>query len=305
MQLRQRPDPVLAAGKVLIDVKAIGVNPVDTYIRAGKYGPKEFPYTPGTDAAGVVMAIGTGVEHCAPGDRVYVYGGEPGAYADRMLCEAARVYPLPDSMSFEQGAAIGVPYATAYRAAFIRGNAMPAETVLVHGGTGGVGLAAVQLLRRDGLTVFATGGSEKGLKLVRDHGANLAFDHRTSNYRDEILRATNGNGVDLILEMLANVNLGHDLAMLNKHGRVVVIGSRDTVTIDPREMMKRDSDIRGMSLMHSDSDELKQIHSALGAGFSDGTLVPVIDRTFALPDAGAAHEAVMQDGSHGKIVLKP
>ena len=304
LKLTDVPDPHIEPGKVLVDVKAVGVNPVDTYIRAGKYGPKQFPFTPGTDAAGVVAAVGDGVTTVKTGDRVYVYGGAPGAYAAKVLCDSARVYPLPDRLSFEQGAAVGVPYATAYRAAFIRGQARAGESVLVNGATGSVGQAACQLLVRAGLDVFATGGSDEGLTLVRNFGVSHVFNYHTAGYRDGIVKQS-GGGVNLILETVANKNLSDDLPMLAKHGRVVVIGSQGTVEINPRDLMSRDTDIRGMSLMHSDAAELKGIHMALGAGFADGTLTPVVAKSFPLADAAKAHEAVSNGGSNGKIVLTP
>jgi NADPH2:quinone reductase len=299
------PDPQPAAGQVLVRTKAIGVNPVDTYIRSGKYGPRPFPFTPGTDAAGLVESVGSDVIGIKPGDRVYIYGSVDGAYADMILCKQSQIHPLPSRLTFEQGAAIGIPYGTAYRALFIRGHAQPNETVLVHGASGGVGTAAVQLAVNAGCKVIGTAGTDTGLKLVLQQGAQHAFNHRDGGYLEKILSATGGQGVEVIVEMLANINLDKDLGLLAKQGRVVVIGNRGRIEIDPRQTMLKDSDIRGMSLMHADETELASIHAALGAGFANGTLTPVIGRTFPLKEAAQAHEAVMEPGSHGKIVLIP
>jgi NADPH2:quinone reductase len=212
---------------------------------------------------------------------------------------------LPDGISFPQGAAIGVPYATAYRALIQRGAAVRGETVLIHGASGGVGLAAVQLARSHGLRVLGTVGTERGRQLVGEQGADQVFDHRAPNYLDQIREATGGGGVNLILEMLANANLGKDLTLLAPRGRVVIIGSRGPVEIDPRNAMSRDADIRGMVLFNTPAADLADIHAALFAGLAVGDLRPIIGREFPLAKASEAHEAVMQPGAFGKIVLIP
>lgn len=303
LKLEQVPDPQPGPGQVVVRIKAVGVNPVDTYIRAGKYGPKQFPFTPGTDAAGVVEAVGAGVLNVKVGQRVYIYGTATGAYAEKCLCTATQVHPLPDRLSFEQGAAVGVPYGTAYRALFIRGKARPNETLLVHGASGGVGTATVQLARNLGMVVFGTAGSDAGLQLLKRLGVAHALNHHDDKHLQQLMQLTHDRGVDLIIEFLANVNLNKDLGVLAKHGRVVVVGSRGTVEIDPRQTMTKDSDIRGMSLMHSDEAELALIHAALGAGFANGTLEPIIGARFPLAEVAKAHEAVMGKSASGKIVL--
>lgn len=298
-------DPAPAAGQVLVRAKAVGVNPVETYIRAGWYGPKDFPYTPGADAAGVVESVGEGVTRFKPGDRVYTAGTLSGAYAELVLCDARAVHPLPANVTFQQGAALGVPYATAYRALHVRGQALPGETVLVHGASGGVGTAAVQLARAHGCRVFGTAGTEQGLLLVTEQGAHEVFDHKSPDYTQRVLESTAGAGVDLVLEMLANVNLDKDLKLLAKRGRIVVIGSRGRIEIDPRDTMARDADIRGMSLVHADDRELASIHAALTAGLENATLRPVVGKQLPLSDAPQAHREVMESPHHGKVILIP
>ena len=212
---------------------------------------------------------------------------------------------MPANVSFAQGAAMGTPYATAYRGLLQRAVAEPGETVLVHGASGGVGTAAVQLARAHGLRVFGTAGSDEGLKLVRDQGAHEVFDHSAPEHFEQVMKATGGRGVDVIVEMLANVNLGEDLTILAKGGRVVIIGSRGRVEIDPRDTMQRDADVRGMILPNTPPTELANIHAALVAGLKNGTLRPVIGKEFPLADAAQAHRAVMEPGAMGKIVLVP
>ena len=247
--LEEVPKPQPGAGQVLVRMHAIGVNPVETYIRAGTYAYKPvLPYTPGNDGAGVVEQVSADVNEFKPGDRVYTAGSISGTYAEFALCKAEQVHPLPANVSFAQGAAMGTPYATAYRGLFQRGEAKPGETVLVHGASGGVGTAAVQLARARGLRVFGTAGSDEGRKLAREQGAHGVFDHRAPDHLIQIMKATGGRGVDVIVELLANVNLGKDLTILAKGARVAIIGSRGRVEIDPRDAMQRDADLRGMAM---------------------------------------------------------
>lgn len=306
LELGTLPDPVPGWGQVVVQLEAIGVNPVDTYIRSGNYAAKpKLPYTPGMDGAGVVAALGGGVTHLCEGQRVYVAGSLSGTYAERTLCDASHVHPLPEKASFAQGAALGVPYATAQVGLFARGQALPGETVLVHGGTGGVGLAAIQLARAAGMQILATGGTDAGRQLCREQGAHAVFDHRAPDYLDHILHHTSGRGVDLILKMLANVNLGKDLTLLARGGRVVIIGSRGPVEINPRDLMARNADIRGVMLAQTPPDELARVHAALRGGLETGALQPVIGHEFPLCEAAKAHETVLAPGAMGKIILVP
>ena len=305
LKLADVPDPKPGGGQLVVRVQAIGVNPVDTSIRAGWYGKRDMPYTPGSDAAGVVETIGDGVTKVRPGDRVYTHGTISGAYAERALCDERRVFPLPDKLTFQQGAAIGVPYGTAYYAIHFRAQIKPAETVLVHGASGGVGTAAVQLTRLIGATVVGTAGTDQGRQLVREQGAHHVLDHRSADYLEQLKKLTNDRGADVILEMLANVNLGKDLTILAKNGRVIVIGSRGKVELDPRDAMSREADIRGMTMNIVTDEQIAIVHAGLAPGFANGTLKPVVGKVMPLADAAKAHVAVMESGSYGKIVLVP
>src|SRR2546425_1263707 len=226
LKLEEVPDPKPGAGDVLVRIRAAGVNPVDAYIHTGTYVRKPpLPYTPGFDGAGDVEAVGAGVTDVKPGDRVYVAGpGKTGVgagtYAELAVCLPSQLHPLPARGSFAQGAALGVPYCTAYRALFQRAWAKPGDTVLVHGATGGV-------------------------------------------------------------------------------------GNRGRVEIDPRQAMGRDAAILGMTLFNVSDADFVEIHAALIAGLTNGTLNPVVGREMPLADAARAHQAVMEPGAHGKIVLVP
>lgn len=305
LKFEEVPDPKPGPAQVLISVRAIGVNPVETYIRSGIYGPKQFPYIPGTDVGGVVEEVGQNVKQFKKGDRVYTNSSVSGAYAQRVVCEISQVHPLPENVSFEQGAAMGVPYATAYRALFLRGQIRAGETLLIHGASGGVGTAAVQLAHAHGAVVIGTGGTEEGRKLVKRQGADHVLDHHSPDYLKQLMTLTDNRGVDAIIELLANVNLAKDLTVLAKYGRVIVVGNRGSIEINPRDTMSRDASILGMSLMNATEAELKQIHAGLVAGLANGTLVPVIGREMPLSDAAKGHEQILKPGSHGKIVLKP
>jgi NADPH2:quinone reductase len=306
LKLEEVQEPKPGPGQVLVKVHAAGVNPVDCYIRSGLYPLKPaLPFTPGMDGAGVVESVGEGVTRVKVVDRVYVAGTVSGSYAEKTLCEEARVFRLPQKVSFAQGASLGVPYGAAYRALFHRAEAVPGEVVLVHGASGGVGIAAVQLARAAGMQVIGTSGTQKGRSLVRERGAHHVFDHHAPDYMEQILRLTGGSGVDVILEMLANVNLGKDLGILAHEGRVVVIGSRGTVEIDPRDAMRRDAAILGMVLMNAAECDIFSIHAALGAGLENGSLNPVVGKEMPLNEAARAHHEIMESSAYGKIVLIP
>jgi NADPH2:quinone reductase len=299
LELQEIPTPVPAPGQILVRLHAAGVNPVETYIRSGKYARlPALPYTPGTDAAGIVEQSSDPA--FPPGARVYLTGSLTGTYAEQALCTPVQLFPLPARITFQQGAAIGIPYGTAAWALFHRGQARPGETLLIHGASGGVGLAALQLARSANLRVFGTAGTPQGLDLIKQNGATLAFNHHDPAYLDQIKAATDGRGLDIILEMLANKNLGHDLTLIGPSGRVIVIGSRGPVEIDARNIMARNADIRGIML---NSASAPTLYPPITAALDSGALTPVIAQTFPLKDAPRAHDQILTPGAQGKIIL--
>jgi NADPH2:quinone reductase len=306
LKLEEVPTPQPGPNQVLVRIHAVGVNPVDTYLRSNtdNRGPK-LPYTPGSDAAGIVEAVGSGVTEVKVGDRVYVGGTPSGAYAELCLCGPGQVHPLPANATFPQGAAMNVPYGTAYQALFNRAHGQAGEIVLVHGASGGVGIAAVQLARARGLTVIGSAGTERGRKLVLAEGAHHVLDHTAPGYLDECLRLTGGYGPAIIMEMLANMNLQKDLGIIGMHGRIVVIGNRGTVEINARFAMNKNATILGMALNHASPLERAGIHAALVEGLRNGTLRPVIAQELPISHAARSHEAVMAPGHHGKVILVP
>ena len=310
LELAEVPEPHAGTGQVRVRMHAIGVNPYDTYMRAGGYAIKpDLPYTPGADAAGVIDQVGDGVSQWTAGERVYVSGTAAGkahgAYAQYAVCLPDQVHRLPGRISFAQGAGLFVPYVTAWRALFGRADTRAGDTVLIHGASGGVGVAATQFAVAVGATVVGTAGSDDGLAVVRAQGAHHTINHRQQGYLDEITAKCGGRGPDVILEMLANVNLDHDFNVVAPGGRVVVIGNRGRVEIDARKIMSKDISVFGLALWGISADEARRAHQAIIAGLESGALNPVVGTEMPLHDAAVAHRRVMEPGARGKIVLVP
>jgi NADPH2:quinone reductase len=305
MKIEEIPTPEPSGSQVLVKIMAAGVNPVDTYMRTGNHAhAPSLPYTPGKDGAGVVEKVGEQVTKFNLGDRVYTSGTLTGTYAEYALCSEEQLGSLPDNVSFEQGAGVWTPYATSYRALFQKANAKAEETVLIHGASGGVGIAAIQWAKNRGLTVYGTASSDEGKRLVREQGADSVFDHSADGYLGEIREQNGDRGVDIIIEMLANVNLQKDFEALAMFGRITVVGNRGSLEFNPRAAMTKDATIYGMSLFNAPQSAFDEIHAALFKGLSEGFLNPIIDQTFSLADAPASHEAVIGDKAHGKIILQ-
>src|SRR5579883_2681089 len=289
MQLEEVPDPIVKEGQVLIRIHASGVNPLDTYLRSGikvgDYTPT-LPYTPGNDAAGIVEAVGEGVTNVNIGDRVYA---QPltGSYAELALCDAKKVYPLPAKISFAGGTCINVPCRTAYYSLFKLAHAAPGEMVLVHGASGSVGSAAVQVAVEGGLRVIGTAGSEAGIELVKNLGAHYVFNHRDPNYLNQIREVA--SGIDVILEMAASANLTKHISLMNPGGRIVGLGIS----------------IIGFRLSLIDEKTNEHIHAALYRSLENGSLNPIVDQEILLAEAPRAHYAIEKSGSLGRICLVP
>ena len=310
LKYEEAEDPKAGPGEVVIDIKAAGINPADTYMRGGAYAIKpDLPYTPGGDAAGVVAEVGHDVTEFAIGDAVFVgvaMGFDmTGCYAQKVVRAAGDVLPLPAGVNFAQASALGVPYATAHYGLFARGGAKAGETVFIHGASGSVGTAAIQLAKRAGLNVIGSAGTSRGLQLVLDQGASHAVDHTREGYLDEVRALCDGNGPELILEMLADVNLAADLDLVAKYGRIIIIGNRGEITINPRMTMMKELDVRGLALFNGAPELMREIMSDLVAGLEDGSLDPIVGREMPLAEAAAGHVAVLEPGAFGKIVLVP
>ena len=299
------PIPKLGEGDVLVRVRAVGVNPVETYIRSGTYARKpNLPAILGNDCAGVVEDVGSKVTSIKKGDRVFTSQTHSGCYAQFTIAPATGVHPLHSELSFEQGAGLSTPYLTAYRALLVRGGAKPSETVLVHGASGGVGIAAVQIARAVGMKVLGTAGTSKGTELVKQAGAHAVFNHRKEGYLDEIKQASAESGVDVIVENAAHINLGKDLSLLAKGGRVAVVGSRGPTEVNPRDTMSREAAVFGVMLFNASEKERREMHAAIQGGMEAGWLRPIVGKRFPLESASKAHEDIINgSGALGKMVL--
>lgn len=303
------PDP--GANQVRIRVMAAGVNPVDTYVRSGAYGDRPMPAALGFDAAGEIDAVGPGVDASVIGTRVYTCTALPGAYAQFAIVDIDRTYPLPDNISFDQGAAIGIPYATAYAALHQHASTNATSTVFVHGGSGGVGIPTIELAKLAGARVAASCGTDAGEEILKAHGADIIVRHDKDGYLNTLISqvSTPGPagqvGIDTIVEMAAHINLGNDLTLLNNRGTVVVVGSRGPVQINARDVMRRDARIQGMLLFNLTSEERQEIHSKLYPLLLDGVLNPRVATKLPLDAVRDAHVNVLKSGIGGKIVLNP
>jgi len=302
------PTPRPGPGEVLIGIRAAGVNPADTYMLTGGYAIRpDLPYIPGGDCTGFIAGLGEGVDSFAVGDRVFVSAALgrdlSGCYAEYATRPAENVIPLPGNVDFASAAALGVPYITAHLALFGRGRARAGENLFIHGASGAVGIAATQLARRAGLRVLGSAGSAAGLDRVRAEGADLVVDHGANGYLDHIREATGGAGPDLILEMLANINLAADMELAAKRGRIVIIGCRGDVTISPRVAMMKELDILGTAIWNMERDEVVASLRDVIAALTEGSLAPVVGRSYPLAEAAEAHRELMRPGTNGKIVL--
>merc|ERR1719228_2375406 len=249
----QVPIPEVGDEQVMVRVIFAGINPVETYIREGQYSRlPELPYCPGTDAAGYVQQVGRRVTNLKVGDRVFVSGNSSisnnsGSYAQYVVTDSTYVFPLHPRLSFAQGASLGVPFFTAYKALILRAQTRPGETVLIHGASGAVGTAAVQIARALGALVVGTAGTKEGMDVVSQCGAHHVFNHNHKNYEKKMVDHL-GTGFDVIIEHLANINLGHDVQMLKERARVMVVGCRGGVNINPRHLMLPEASIRGVNI---------------------------------------------------------
>jgi NADPH:quinone reductase len=231
--------------------------------------------------------------------------GWSGAYAELAVVDAAGVHPLPSTLSYGQGAAVGVPCVTAWRALFQKAGLRPGETVLIHGASGGVGVPATQLASDAGAVVIGTAGSAAGAEVVRDAGASHVLDHSAPGYLEQLPDLTGGRGVSVVVEMLADVNLEQDLGILAIGGRVVVVGSRGRLEFTPRLTMIKEATIMGTALWNASESETTSALSAVAAKLRSGVLRPVVGEELPLREAAAAHRRILEPGARGKLILVP
>ncbi len=309
LHYKEIEDVIAGKGEVCVQLHAAGVNPSDTYTLTGTYAfcIPQLPYTPGSDGAGIVEAVGEGVTNVCVGDRVFVASlksGGTGTFASKIVCDSASVHPLPEAVTFEQGAALGVPALTAYRALFQRAGLREGQTVLIHGASGGVGLLVVQMAKAVGAKVIGTASKPQGKELVRQAGADTVIDHVTDETIQYVLEVTDGRGPDVIIEFLANVNLETDLKMIAQFGKIVVIGNRGSIEINPRLAMQKECDILATALWNTPQEDYVKLIEGVGDMLASGDLRPIIGTTLLLEQASEAFEMFAKGCNNGKLVLK-
>jgi NADPH:quinone reductase len=288
--------------EVLIRVKAAGINPVDAMYRDGRI-PTVLPFTPGSDCAGVVEAVGSDVHHLKVGDRVFAGSVIQRSYAEFMICISSFVYRLPEKMSFIQGSALYIPYFTAYRALVRHGKLQKGDTVVIHGATGGVGIAAVQIAKTLGAITIATGGTDYGRELLKSIGTTHIIDHHNPDHYDKIMKLTHMKGADVLLE-IASGFFRADMDIMAPFGRIVsIVGG--TFELPVHELMHKDISITGMDVFNTPDDEKKEIAAWLTGQLEKGAFSPIIRKEFRLSEAARAHEFLALPGAAGKLILIP
>ncbi|GMT28912.1 hypothetical protein PFISCL1PPCAC_20209 [Pristionchus fissidentatus] len=287
------PVPTISQpNEVLIEVYTAGINPVDTYIRSGNYAVlPSLPYIPGRDGCGVVKEIGTGVKHVNIGDRVWFLATKSGATAE--ITVSSKVFPLPQALTWLEGACLGVPYLTAHRALFTKGLLKESDRVLIHGASGGVGLAACQLARHSGAAlVVGTAGSIEGKTAVDRNGAHKSVCHAESDYMKQ-LKEIAPNGFDLIIEMAAHLNLSSDLNLLSPGGRIGIVGSRGDISISPRALMQKESSMYGVTLAGATMDEMYECSSMMLDMFTSTPYRPQWRQVYGIEELHKGHSDII------------
>jgi NADPH:quinone reductase-like Zn-dependent oxidoreductase len=329
LQVQERPDPPVGAGEVRIAVKAAGINFADTMARVGLYpdAPKP-PCVMGYEVAGEVESLGEGAGDFAVGDRVMA-GTRFGGQAELVTVPADQVLPLPERLSFEQGAAFPVNYGTAYAALIIMGSLREGDRVLIHAAGGGVGIAATQIARNVGAEIFGTASPSKH-DAIRAQGVTHAIDYRSQDFAAETMRITGGEGVDLIIDALGPTSFRKDYRLLRSGGRVVMYGLSEVTKESGRDipaalkslakmplatipwwkslaLMNENKGVFGLNMLKwwDREGSLDRVTEPLMADLEAGRLEPVVAEAFPFERAGEAHEFIAQRRNVGKVVLFP
>ena len=328
LRVEERPDPPVGPGEVRIAVRAAGINFADLMARSGVYpdAPPP-PCVVGYEVAGEVESLGEGVESHSVGDRVLA-GTRFGGYAELVTVPAEQVLPLPEELSFEQGAAFPVNYGTAYAALVIMGGLKPGERVLIHAAAGGVGIAATQIAKRIGAEIFGTASPAKH-DAIRAQGVDHPIDYRNLDFADEAMRITGGVGLDLIIDAIGPTSFRKDYRILRPGGRLVMYGLSEVQTGEKRDipavlrglarmplatmpwwrslqMMNENKGVFGLNMLKWWDDEgLDRVLEPLAAGLAGGEYVPVVAEAFPFERAGDAHRLIGERANVGKVVLTP
>jgi NADPH2:quinone reductase len=308
LKYEERPDPVCHPAGVLIDVKAIGIQGGDTLNRRGGMMVST-PHIVGYQCAGVIREVGPNVTDRAPGDRV-VTTMPHGSHASVVSVRPDATYAIPAGLSFEQAASIPIEFGTAADCLFEFGHLQAGEHVLIQAGASGVGLAAIQLAKRAGATVIATASSAEKLDRLAEFGLDHGVNYRTENLAERVLKLTDGHGVDLVVDSVGGTTLELSIQALAYRGRISWVGNAGREEVQPAiwPIMQKNASITGVYLgaeMSMNPGRCRTMIERLLSDVANGQLRVVVDRTFALSDAAAAHAYIEGRGSFGRVVLVP
>jgi NADPH:quinone reductase-like Zn-dependent oxidoreductase len=329
LEIRDRRDPQVAAGEVRIEVRAAGINFADLLARTGMYpDAPDPPCVVGYEVAGIVDTVGEGVEGIAAGDRVMA-ATRFGGYAELCTVSARDVIPLPEGLSFEQGAAVPVNYGTAYAGLVLMGGLREGDRVLVHAAAGGVGLAAVQIARARGAEVFGTASASKH-DAIRAHGVDHAIDYRTADFEEAVARMTDGDGIDIAFDAIGPSSFRKDYRLLRPGGRLVCYGLSEVQTGEGRNLpavlkslaamttatmpwwkslaiMNENKGVFGLNMLHwwDREGSLDRVVDPLVADLESGRIEPVVAASFPFDRAADAHRFIHERKNVGKVVLVP
>ncbi len=310
LRLAEVADPMAGPGEVLIEVAAAALNRADLMQRQGHYPPPEgAPAWPGLECSGTIAVLGDGVTDWRVGDQVCALLSG-GGYAERVAVPATQLLPVPMSVSLVEAAALPEAACTIWSNVFMLGGLRPGETILVHGGAGGMGSFAIQLAAQLGAAVLATAGSPEKLDRCRRLGADVAIDYRNTDFVDAVRKATGGRGADLILDNMGAAYLARNVDALAPNGRLVVIGLQGgrKAELDLNKLMTKRAAILATTLRYRPADEkaaiVKSVREHVWPLLADGRVRPVVDRVLPVTDAAEAHR-LMESGAHiGKILLR-
>lgn len=293
--------------EVLVKIQAAGVNPVDTYFREGSYKPVQLPMIPGSDLAGKIETVGNSVNKFNVGDRVFGTGlgkDQQGTYAEYAVAPEDRIAKLPKNKDFEEGAAIALVGVTAWRALIDHANLKKSETCLIHGGSGGVGHAAVQIASSKDAEVITTAGSEDARQKIRELGADYVFDYNHSNLSDAIIKSIE-EGPDVILDHRLNDYLQFDFDVANSDGRIVGIGESNNKVVLTNTPTARGKEITIYLMSMFNTPNMSEVLKKLADLMKGGDLTPEIAKRYKLDQAPEAQRTVMEESYVGKLVITP
>jgi NADPH2:quinone reductase len=298
----EKPD--IQPDEVLIRVKAVGLNPVDTYFRSGKRPVSIFPAIPHFDAAGIVEEVGSSAVSFQPGDRVWGTN-IPNAAAEWAAAPASNIFPLPEAMSFAEGASLGIPALTAHLALFFRAALQPEETVLIYGGAGAVGHAAIQLAKHHNAFVVTTASSTEKHEIARRAGADMVLNLNDESWKEDFAAASGQPGADVILDMSFSENADTDLQILSPGGRIVAVGSpvNNTPSFPWQLLNKKYASILGILLFTAPAPALQEAASGVQRAYERGVFSPHVARTYSMDEAAEAHTDLENKRYSGNLVL--